>query len=888
MSARRHKGPAAHSAPLPPPGPGVVPLGARWLLCILAMVALGWVRLAPLEPGTLADRPDLRFVAENGSEYPYLLGYDSYVWLRMARNQLDKGTPCEAIVAGVCRDTLTHAPLGGEMLYADSGHVTALAWLHRLLSLFESAYPLAATALWLQALVAALAALPAFRLGQRIGGTYAGFVAAVLSGTHAAVLVRSLNADNDIWNASLPLAVAACISESFQAPTAARKLAAAALAAMFVWLQAAVWSGWPFVFAVGLAAWIAALGLAALRAAATSRTAAWRDPTCRSLVAPAGAFALLAPLGAAPSAALAWITGAAAATSPTSELGSGIRAVFPNAFFTVQELQWTDLAAVAREMGGAAVLVGTWLGLLVLILAGTPAGRRRTTLVTGSGLWFAFLSTGPVVSDVAVTLAWGIPLVVALGEAAWRGRRPVGELATLGLLAAWLSAGFYQALDVVRFSLLLAPPLGLIAGTSLGWLVELARAEAVRRRWASAAVVGWLATAFVGFACLVPLQQAQHFAATRLPNLNDAWWQAMTELGTQTPPDTIVHTWWHHGYWVEYFARRRVVADGASLRTRIPFWQAQALLADDEATSIGLLRMLSCGSDADPRPEGEFSAWRKLLRHGLDELDAVAAIRAIAPLARGAATSHLAGLGLPASAIEDILLATHCKPDPSVLLLSDQFPMFRDLRLHGRWDVRRATLLPELRQRSEAEALLLLTEQFSYSSAEARRLYDSARELQTAAEEEAFIGAPTLHLASWLPCRASTTDEYECPVGRRGYDAGTVVEAFTFSARDPARGTLRLRRESGASETVRPRSLLLARPQELLETRAELQADDAYAVLVDIAGKRVLIGPPYLVRSTLIQLVYLDGRYLTHFRQRDEQRTASERVTAWDILWNGP
>src|SRR5262245_50474761 len=45
---------------------------------------------------------------------------------------------------------------------------------------------------------------------------------------------------------------------------------------------------------------------------------------------------------------------------------------------------------------------------------------------------------------------------------------------------------------------------------------------------------------------------------------------------------------------------------------------SRALLAQSERESAGLLRMLACGSDATPQPEGASGAWGKLVAHGID------------------------------------------------------------------------------------------------------------------------------------------------------------------------------------------------------------------------------------------------------------------------------
>ena len=107
-----------------------------WALLLLCMILVGWIRLLPQSLGTVDDRAeriarrqlqepstveepgsvaatarrlrsDLTYAGEDGREYVYLGDFDSYLWLRYARNYLRTGTPCDAVIDGECRDTFT-------------------------------------------------------------------------------------------------------------------------------------------------------------------------------------------------------------------------------------------------------------------------------------------------------------------------------------------------------------------------------------------------------------------------------------------------------------------------------------------------------------------------------------------------------------------------------------------------------------------------------------------------------------------------------------------------------------------------------------------------------------------------------------------------------------
>ena len=94
----------------------------RAALVALAMLVVLWFRIIPL----YRTEPELRYQGADGYEHVYLGDYDSYVWLRAARNYLRSGTTCDTLVGGECRDTYDHAPVGAQMIYRRSLHIAAI------------------------------------------------------------------------------------------------------------------------------------------------------------------------------------------------------------------------------------------------------------------------------------------------------------------------------------------------------------------------------------------------------------------------------------------------------------------------------------------------------------------------------------------------------------------------------------------------------------------------------------------------------------------------------------------------------------------------------------------------------------------------------------------
>jgi hypothetical protein len=90
----------------------------------------------------------------------------------------------------------------------------------------------------------------------------------------------------------------------------------------------------------------------------------------------------------------------------------------------------------------------------------------------------------------------------------------------------------------------------------------------------------------------------------------------------------------------------------------------------------------------------------------------------------------------------------------------------------------------------------------------------------------------------------------------------------------------------GAAEArVEPQLVLLNDAAGLREIHhaATAAAAPAAAALIDADRQRVLVGPPYLIRSTLTRLLYLDRVAGSRFEPVDAQTASAERVTVWRV-----
>jgi hypothetical protein len=827
----------------------IPPAMARRTLVLVAAALVLWVRLLPLSlprahdlapdaPAVAEDiKAQLRYRGEDGSEHVYLADYDAYLWVRHARNYLRTGSTCDATVDGTCRDTLANAPVGRPMLYGRSLHIVAIVALHRAITAFVPGYPLHATAFWVPVVVGLLGVPAAFGIGRRLAGPLGGLAAAVLVGVEPVFLRRSIGADNDVWNVVLPVWMVWAAIEAVSARGATRQAAYALLAAAVAGAHASTWRGWVFGYAVVLVGLLGNAGLLTMRAALGGRWGWSAKPgelrgavvvLCTFFLG-AGVFTTVAgseqPYLSVPGQLIGL-----QAEAPAAEKTD---ALWPDALRTVSEVKRLQPSDVVAALGGWAYVLAAALGLLLLWL---PPGYWRRHDARG-------VET-PKGSDHGAAL----------------------------IVTVWLLAASVQAPDGMRFVMLLGTPLAIGFAVTLGRLESALGWVVARRAGGHPVIARGLVFVVLAAALVPPYVRGVEAAGAYLPQMHDAWWETLTNLRRTTPPDAIVDTWWDYGHWVKYVAERQVSADGASLRTRVPYWVARALLAPTERETFGLLRMLNCGSDTTP--EGAYGKLRAL---GLDELAAHDAVVAVASLDRPAAHTHLSALGLSGPAVEDVLRSTHCTPPPAYLVLSSALFHYGGFRHLGNWDFRRACVARIARDLRTENAVAEVSRRLGLAPDEARALVEQARALGSDDDVEQFIAPDAGYLAiRWFLCNGVP---WRCVVDLPLGASGRVLHAVRYRADAPQLS--RLEFTAGGEGT--PAVLVLAGPDTVEEVWFPDPTEPTLAVLVDLPGARILLGPPYLIRSTFTRLMILEDRTSPYFQKVDDRLALGERVVTWRL-----
>ncbi len=820
-------------------------------------------------------KASLRYPGGDGREHVYLGDLDSYAWLRAARNLLEKGTVCDEIVDGACRDAYTHAPAGARMKYGRSLHTLAIAAVHRVATRLVPDYPLPASAYWVPVFVGVAGVWPAFALGCQAGGTAGGLVAALLVSLHPALLARSIGSDNDVWNVVLPLFELWAVAGALRARTTALALGWALLAAGFAGLHAATWRGWVLPYAVILAG----LALYWLRSRASGSGSACASN--RRGVA-ALAYALASPVVAQ----IGGVSGSTLAAWPKlvikAAVGLARTEIWPSVFPTVAELEPQGWARAARAAGGEVLLAGGAAGICALLGGRGRRGLALATVSMASVFAAHWLDPAPLVALALVCAPMAAAALLRTG-----GRGPEGSAAVAPILAAWFAAGLYLAMRSARFALLIAPPAGVGFAAAVAAVLRGAFSPLPlgRAQWpARAAVLAALCASLYA-----PLQRAYAAASGYLPAMNDAWWDTLQRVRRETPAETVASTWWDYGYWGKFVAERRVLFDGGSLTGSVAPWLGRALLTADEAESLGILRMLHCRRARAPgalRPEAAFD---RILALTGDALAAYAFTADIVQLDRAAAERYLAQRGFEESDREAILALSHCEPPPALLILSGEQVETADAWIAlGSWDFRDQWIRERARSERREEIAAELAKRLKYSQAEAEERCARAldrRPMQAVLAASDPVAPRSRRITEWLPCRRTAGGMFSCRLGIQLERAQVLLVSFSFDPHLPAAGVVHYRRNG--EERLRsavPAAVIVAGAalQEFAATSSPLPG---VGVLIDLERQQVAIGLPELLRSQFTQLLYLDGRYARRFSKFDD-RSAGFRVVAWHVQWD--
>jgi dolichyl-diphosphooligosaccharide--protein glycosyltransferase len=843
----------------------------------------------------------LRYEA-GGEQYTYLGDLDSYFWMRYTRNWLETGTTCDLITEdGQCRDMYVLAPVGAQGSRNPSLHVFAIGVLWEFMKLFNPDYPMPAASFLIPVIIGMLAVIPAFFIGRRLGGNVGGLFAAILIALNPLYLSRSMGSDNDAWNIFLPLMVLWLAIEAIEAKDLKRRIIYGSLAGLFVGIHAATWAGWWFIYLVvllGLLGYLIFHLLALIVRNPSSWQDSWKDLRLQAAATVLGVYYGVAFIATT----LVGQGGLAYFRIPLNMLSSSTgldRAVgndyWPNVLTTVAELNKSSFADAMNTMGGKFLFFIALLGLILMLLPRKGWNWKHYTLLGLSAAISVYLITQTPASKFTVLALLALPIALILLMYLFEGEP--SNLAAALIILVWFLATTFAVYSGVRFILLMIPAFGIAFGAGIGRIFE-ALSDYFSKEFSwSKHITNVVLFIILALLLIQPIQAANQTARNFMPSIDDAWWDTLTKIREESAPDAIINSWWDFGHWFKYVADRRVSADGTTQHTHVPHWLGVALVTPDEKESIGVLRMLNCGSDASPQPEGAYGAYGNVLRVTGDPILSERIVRDLVVLDEAQAQAYLQEREFPPEDIAIILDRTHCESPEDYFITSGDMVGKAGVWAHfGLWDFQKSYIVQEARNLPEREAVPMLVERFGYSEAEATALYLEARSLRDEGAINAFAAPWPGYITGWVGCQqVVNSSSFVCPlgitVGQQG-NQQTIMEAFVFNGTDAESSTLAYgayvggQRVGGIANGT-PSMMLVARET----TQDTITFDNPMAVigvLVDVPNRRILLADPALVQSTFTHLFYLDGRYAEHYTKFDDRTSfTGSRVLVWKVNWDG-
>lgn len=734
----------------------------------------------------------------------YLMELDGWHWARYVENICLLGHPGDEVTGARQKDNLMLAPSGNFLLW-DNFLLYLSAYLYKAFSFFVKGVPLLTFLFYLPLVFIGIFTIVLYLFCFFRWGNAAALIACLFVGLSPVFIPRSCAGwfDTDVLALLFPLLVIWPYLAAFEPGRFRRRFGLVVLSALCTGLFSFTWIYWWFIFLI--------LIVYELYSLLNMTCVYWqykeRDGQLLRIH--------LVFLFVFTSLSLAFLL-LFSGTLPLKLLYMQLRqalvlneplvgSVWPNVYLTVAELKKTDFLYLARSAGGVFVFLAS-LGCLLALFLRTARNPKYSRF----------------------------------------------ERELIVVLAFWFLSMFFACFKGARFAVFLSLPLGI----SLGWGVKEAYAYLKSRdkRWAW--VFALLVTAGLSFSFL---NNSAHAARALFPLMNDHWYRALNKIKETTPKEAVINSWWDFGDWFSAVARRKVIFDGQSQNKPQAYWMAYALMSENEAEAVRILRMLNnSGNQAF-----------ELINGGIkDPFKSVLLLKKVIALDKKAARETLARY-LPVGQVEKVMGFFSARPAKAYFLVDYTMQdKANAVSFIGNWDFVRAYVAQNRRKLSRARMIDQL-KGLDLDAQKAERLY----------EESSLI--PAQDLERWVSAQARFYGRAVKGEERSGsvlFNNGMVYKPKGHSVYlySPAEGTYRI-----------PKSLFYLK-QDKLEEVALPGANLDFSVLIikSKEGYEAVLLDRALARSMLVRLYFLNGRGLKYFKSFLEERDGDNYIRVFEILWD--
>ncbi len=573
------------------------------IIIILLFTLVFALRAEAANLSSVSDQAKPIFQDDNG--VPYFSEMDSYYNYRLTQDYLDHGYLGDTKINGTDWDLHSYYPPGRSAEYPPL-IVYLTAFAYKFLNIFGNV-PLATVAFWMGAFIASLCVIPAYLFVRRITNDYGGIVAGILVGTAPAYFSHTFAGffDTDMFNVLLPLLVVWFFVESVRARDIRSRSIFAILSAISMLIFSLAWEGWWYIFYLVIATVIVYL-LVSNYLLNMKTIKSTRDYTSKKdwLLDQPEIFALLtfiilSSLLIILTAGFSGFTGTLAQALGVTNLQSTVQSTsYPNVFVSVAELQVPSLSLagimeVIANVGGIIAFIFGILGVFLLFWRlrtkkleklekpdekdkkrdkGQKRRKKRSQRKKKE------------ISDENATK-------ITMPELTANEKK--NYLLYAILFSLWLILTGYAMTKGVRFAETFAVPIALGAGIFVGLMVDYLKVYIKNPQYRSLTMV-----LIVIVVAVIPVYNAYAISSSVTPGTDDYMVNSLTWINGNTPPNTVITSWWDFGHLFTAKADRAVTFDGGSQNSPRAYWVGKALLTNNESLSAGILRMLTSSGDA--------------------------------------------------------------------------------------------------------------------------------------------------------------------------------------------------------------------------------------------------------------------------------------------------
>ncbi|MDD5565879.1 MAG: STT3 domain-containing protein [Candidatus Omnitrophica bacterium] len=474
---------------------------------------------------------------QDASGQTYLMELDCWHWARYVGNVEAHGFPADTLRNKVQWDKYMLAPHGDKVIWNQFLFYFS-SFLYKIFSL-AIPVPLNTFLFYLPLLFVVFLLVVVYLFCALHFGPVAAVLSTLFIGLAPIFLPRSCAGwfDMDVLSLFFPFLITWIYLSAYNSGSTRQKALKVFFGSFFVGLFAFTWHHWWFIVVILMGY----EGIALLHSLFAFLQYGRKDIQLLKTHALTASGFLLA--------SLLWVflfTGTGSFTDLFSQLKDAVHlnrpvlySIWPNVFFTVQELGRSNLNLVASLIGDKLLFLFSLISMLALFLL---------TRIRKSSYF---------------------------------------EKEFILIMVIWFFSMFIACFKGIRFIMFLIIPLGISFGWFLQYAIEYFE-DKLRR-----AIVLLLCFVFVFSIVDRAFTTSRHL----YPLINDNWYNLLIAIKEKTPARAVLNSWWDFGDWFKAIADRPVIFDGQSQNTPQAYWMAKILLENDEERAIAMLRMLNASGN---------------------------------------------------------------------------------------------------------------------------------------------------------------------------------------------------------------------------------------------------------------------------------------------------